>query len=185
MKTILILLLIVAGTMRVSAQDMYARLEKNRHKMKTDVTTDVVAGETNIYQWEFWSAEESGTAKDCPKSMEILYGKEVGSLLSLMNSRFICRERVDAGDPSLRTVVRKPAIYNAVKNIEKYYKQKNKKNDYTMTDRETFTHVVRVALASVDTENTADFEQALQDTRKSMEKQIACFCRVKLKNIYE
>lgn len=185
MKTILFLLLIVAGIMRVNAQDMYASLEKSGHKMKTDVTGDAVAGETDIYQWEFWSAEESGTAKSCPKSMEILYGKEVGSLLSIMNERFIRRERVDAGDPSLRTVVRKPAIYNAVKNIEKYYKQKNKKNDYLMTDRETFAYVVRVALASVDTENTTDFEQALQDARKNMEKQIACFCRVKLKNIYE
>ena len=185
MKTILFLLLIVAGIIRVNAQDMYASLEKNGHKMKADVTTDAVTGETDHYQWEFWSAEESGTVKSCPKSMEILYGKEVGSLLTIMNERFIRREKIDAGDPSLRTVVRKPAIYNAVKNIEKYYKQKNKKNDYTMADRETFTHVVRVALASADTENTADFEQALQDTRKSMEKQIACFCRVKLKNIYE
>ena len=185
MKTILFLLLIVGGIMRVDAQSMYASLEKSGHKMKTDVTADAVAGETNIYQWEFWSAEKAGTANNCPKSMEVLYGKELGNLLSLVNERFISRERVDAGDPSLRTVVRKPAIYNAVKHIEKYYKQKNKKNDYSMTDRETFAYVVRVALASVDTENTTDFEQALQEARKSIEKQIACFCRVKLKNIYE
>lgn len=185
MKTIILLLLVAGGMLKVSAQDMYASIEKSGDRTTAVTTTKKVAEKTEMYQWEFWSAEESGPLGNCSKSIEALYGKEVGYLLSLMDNCFIRRERVDAGDPSLKTSVRKPAIYNAVKNIEKFYKQKNKRNNYTVTDGETFAYVVKVALASVDTEDTESFEQALQDFRKDADGQIACFRRVKLKNIYE
>lgn len=183
MKMLIFLFVIVGGMMRAEAQDMYASLGKEEVKPK-----EITGGEVRVierYQWEFWSAEEEGMARNCSKAIETLYGKEVGSLLTFMDERFVRKDRVDAGDPSLHTSIRKPGVYNAVKNIEKYYKRKSKAGLYTAADQEVFAYVVRVALACVDSEKTEEFEQALQDNRKNTEKQINCFCRVKLKNIYE
>lgn len=183
MKTIIFLLLVLTMGMQVVAQDMYASLGKADGRANVEAENKVAVEKT--YRWEFWFALENTAAKECTKSTGELYGKEVGSLLDLMDGVFIGKERVDAGDPSLRTTIRKPAVYNAVKNIEKYYRQKCRQNSYMVADREAFAYVVKVALASVDTNDTLEFEKVLQDNRKNTEEQIACFCDVKLRNIYE
>lgn len=185
MKTIIFLLVILAMGMKAGAQDMYASLEKPAGRINSETKSNTVEKAAEIYRWEFWSSVKDVTAEECAKSAGGLYGKEVSCLLNMMDGMFIRKERVDAGDPSLRTTIRKPAVYNAVKNIEKYYKQKSKQNNYTVADSEAFAYVVKVALASIEAENTGEFEKVLQDSRKNTEEQITCFCRVKLKNLYE
>lgn len=185
MKTIIFLLVVLVMGMKAGAQDMYASLGKLDGRINSETKSNVVEEVAEVYRWEFWSSVKDVTAKECAKSVGALYGKEVGCLLDMMDGMFIQKERVDAGDPSLRTTVRKPAVYNAVKNIEKYYKQKSKQNNYTVADSEAFAYIVKVALASVDTENTEEFEKVLQDNRKNTEEQITCFHRVKLTNLYE
>ena len=88
------------------------------------------------------------------------------------------------GDPTIRTMIRKPAVYNSVKNIEKYYKKRVKDNSFSEADRAQFEHVIKVAISSLDTEETEEFEEALQSAKKDAVKQLAVFDAVLLTSVY-
>lgn len=186
MKMIILLWFIISVMTKAEAQDIYACISKGEAEKKREISKkNTVLENVESYQWEFGMANEKDVDRNCPKAMEFLFGKEVGSLLILMDERFFRKDRVEAGDPTLHTDIRKPDIFYAVKNIKKYYKQKSKKGLFTAADQEIFAYVVKVAIAGVDSEETTEFEKVLHDNRRSVERQIACFRQVKLRNIYE
>lgn len=77
------------------------------------------------------------------------------------------KEEVVPGDPTRRTVIRKPEIYNAVRTIEKELNRQVRK-DLLPQDKaeQEFTGVLKVALAAIDSD-TESFETALQENKRT------------------
>ena len=102
-----------------------------------------------------------------------------------MEKYYISQEEVVPGDPTRRTIIKKPNIYNTTRKIEKYLK-KGVKNGNINSDKATkdFTHILEVSLAAVSEENTESFEKALDQNKKNIEDQIDIFKQVKINSIY-
>lgn len=186
MKTICILSIVLSGMLFSFpgvAQDLASAgpVEKNVYVPGTE---NKVA-EENDYRWEFLlSVKDDFSAEEYQHAEKSSFGKELGCLLNLYESSSVKKEQVVEGDPTIRTMIRKPAVYNSVKNIEKYYKKRVKDNSFSEADRAQFEHVIKVAISSLDTEETEEFEEALQSAKKDAVKQLAVFDAVLLTSVY-
>ena len=103
---------------------------------------------------------------------------------AVMEGDTVVKEEVVPGDPTRRTVIRKPEIYNAVRTIEKELNRQVRK-DLLPQDKaeQEFTGVLKVALAAIDSD-TESFETALQENKKDVSHLLGVFRRVSLKSIY-
>lgn len=178
MKTLFLFFLLAAGMLQGNAQELYASLEREAEK---PVARDVDAVS---YTWEFYSALRDYSAHSYAKADAQVFGKDIACLLALLDEKFVRKEQVAAGDPALQAAIRKPLVYNSVKNIAKYYRQKRRNGGFTPADAELLAHVVKVALACVE-EDSAEFEKALKQSKKNREQQLDCFRKVKLRALYE
>ena len=98
-------------------------------------------------------------------------------------SAYVVREEVVPGDPTRRTVIRKPTIYNAVRSIEKQLNKELKSNQMTREQvAAEFTNVLKVAISAYDSESES-FEDALQINRKNATDLLSVFQNVKLTEI--
>lgn len=92
-------------------------------------------------------------------------------------------EEVVPGDPTRRTVIRKPTIYNAVRSIEKQLNRELKSNKMGQEQvTAEFTNVLKIAISAFDSE-TESFEDALQQNRKNAAALLSVFQNVKLTDI--
>lgn len=142
------------------------------------------AVDNKSHDWEFVLALDDYTNHAYAKAHATSFGRDIACLLSVMNERYLRKLQVVGGDPSTSTQIQKPAIYNAVKKIEKHYRAKARKSALTRIDVATFEHVIKVAIASLE-EDSTDFEAALKKCGKNTGELIRIFQRVKLNNIYE
>lgn len=135
--------------------------------------------------WEFYSTQEDPAPGDLAAlSLNHKWGKKVAFLYDSFKDVYVVKEEVVPGDPTRRTVIRKPDIYNAVRTIEKGLNREVKKNELTPEKAEAeFTNVLKVALAAIDSD-TETFESALQENKKDAAGLLAVFQRVSLKSIY-
>lgn len=150
--------------------------------LKKDAAKKTV--DNTIPTWEFYSASENISDESLQTARNHKLGKEAGYLYDLFLEQYIQKEEVVPGDPTLRTVIRKPNIYNAVKAIEKEIDRDLKQKEITEDQAQLcFKHVLRVALAAIDTD-TNSFEEAIRSNRKNQDKLILLFENVTLKSIY-
>ena len=169
MKTICILSIVLSGMLFSFpgvAQDLASAglVEKNVYVPGTE---NKVA-EENDYRWEFLlSVKDDFSAEEYQHAEKSSFGKELGCLLNLYESSSVKKEQVVEGDPTIRTMIRKPAVYNSVKNIEKYYKKRVKDNSFSEADRAQFEHVIKVAISSLDTEETEEFEVLYKEAEQT------------------
>lgn len=153
--------------------------EKNEHVK----VANVHGGEAET--WEFYMT----TSAPGPEELATVLsnhklGKKVAYLYDSFKETYVVKEEVVPGDPTRRTVIRKPEIYNAVRSIEKELNREMKKNGLSAEKAEAeFMKVLQVALAAVDSD-TASFEETLQDNKKDASQLLAVFQRVNLKSIY-
>lgn len=136
------------------------------------------------YKWEFLMPEiGSYLHEDLASSSSYRLGNDNFCLKDYILKTYTRNEPIAPGNPLTRIVILKPAIFNAVKKIEKYYLAELKKNELTKQEAESgFQQVLKVAVAAA-TENTQSFEEALQDNRKDTQKLIDTFNQVKLKQM--
>jgi len=142
--------------------------------------------ETKDYLWEFWSFIPENF--DNPKYIDVdvgVFGKEIACLNYMFETSYVTREKPIPGDPTERTVIKKQSVYNATRNIDKYFK-KEVKNAQADKNRiiQDYAHVLKVAIALLDNENTESFETELANQKKDLKAQIDVFGKVKLNNIY-
>ncbi len=134
--------------------------------------------------WEFYSTLKEPTAEEVAMANNHRLGKEVACLYDAFVDTYVIKEEVVPGDPSRRTVIRKPGIYNAVRSIEKQLNKEVKSEKRTQEEAaQEFTNVLKVALAAIDSESNT-FEKALQGNKKDSSRLLAIFDNVELKNIY-
>ncbi|MCS2704871.1 hypothetical protein AAH130_17895 [Phocaeicola vulgatus] len=165
------------------AQQMWAMPFCPVRDKKENVKTD--ASSAKVETWEFYSTVET------PSSEELValvsnhkLGKKVAFLYDSFKDTYVVKEEVVPGDPTRRTVIRKPEIYNAVRTIEKELNRQVRK-DLLPQDKaeQEFTGVLKVALAAIDSD-TESFETALQENKKDVSHLLDVFRRVSLKSIY-
>jgi len=134
--------------------------------------------------WEFYSASQTPTAEELQSADNHKLGKEVAYLYALFMDMYVVKEEVVPGDPSRRTVIRKPGIYNAVRSIEKQLNKEVKNSSLTKEEAATdFVTVLKIALAAIDSESQT-FEEALQSNKKDTSLLLAIFDNVNLKSLY-
>ena len=134
-------------------------------------------------RWEFMLALNADKKEF--SNNNFFFGKESSWLKDVIKDEFITREVVVPGDPTTRSVIRKPSIYQSVNTLEKYLKKQV--NDKRMDKEQataTFLNVQRIALAALTSDDTNSFEDALQADRKNPDKLLLLFEQVSLISIY-
>lgn len=104
--------------------------------------------------WEFYSAIKQPSADALANAGNYKFGQEAGYLYNQFMKIYVVREEVVPGDPTRRTVIRKPTIYNAVRSIEKQLNKELKSNKMTREQvAAEFTNVLKVAISAYDSES--------------------------------
>ena len=85
--------------------------DKSDNKNKAEVSSVVKT------TWEFYSAIKQPSAEALANVTNYKFGQEAGYLYNQFMNIYVVREEVVPGDPTRRTVIRKPTIYNAVRSI--------------------------------------------------------------------
>lgn len=172
MKKMIVLVLVLAGCLSVCATNYLPYNDSRNNKEKTETTVN----ET----WEFYSNTPQFSTEALAQASNYKFGQEAGCLYDEFMKMYVVREEVVPGDPTRRTVIRKPAIYNAVRSIEKNLNKELKNSGMTPEQAGTeFAWVLKVALAAFDLENES-FEDALQNHRKDAASLLSIFNEVKL-----
>lgn len=141
-------------------------------KMKENAT----AGKS----WEFYSTIKPPTTEELKNEDNYKFGEEAGCLYNLFLHYYIVKEEIVSGDPNRRTVIRKPAIYNAVRSIEKQLNKDLKNNAVTKEEAAgKFANVLRVAISAVDSDSQS-FENTLYTNRKNPDTLLSLFGKVRL-----
>lgn len=121
---------------------------------------------SELPSYEFRASSTEDDLKNISSEMigEHILGKLVSEKLYLLEAKYIYQVPIVPGNPQMRTVIRKPAIYDAVVKIEKYFKKSVKKGEITTEIASTeFNKVLDVAF-NVLTAETTDFEKTIKET---------------------
>ena len=140
---------------------------------------------SNPTSWEFYYALHEPTAEELSDiSSTCRLGKMASYYYDLFKEAYVTKEEVVPGDPTKRTVIRKPEIYNSVRRIEKALAKSVKKKEISKEESEKqFCHVLKVSLAAIDSD-TESFEKLLDDNKNDIDKLLTLFGNVNLKSIY-
>lgn len=96
-------------------------------------------------------------------------GDLTGRKYAVVNDLYTYTVSSDVLNTGKQTMIDKPAIYNSVKKMNRYYRKLLKKNELSEDEvRERFNHVLDVAI-SVYTQSTEALENALRQVRKQDE----------------
>lgn len=145
-----------------------------------------ITNNNSSYRWEFSDTNPSDfNTAEFTQVEEHELGKEVACLRYLADKSYIHRELPIPGDPTSRVIIKKQNIYDALRNVEKYYKKQTKKQLISQEEAaKQYSHILKVGIAAVYEEDTKSFEEALSQEKKTPEKQILLFKQVKLVSIY-
>lgn len=175
-KTILAFVLL-ALCLAVNGANTLPDDDKSESRSKTE------ANVTPAKTWEFYSSIKELTAAELASESNYKFGKEAGCLYNMFLNVYVVREEVVPGDPTRRTVIRKPAIYNAVRSVEKQLSKDIKSNSIKLEQAAAeFTNILKVALSAIDSD-TQSFEDELQKNRKDSTNLLSVFKNVKLTEI--
>lgn len=172
MKKIMVLVFSLASCLSICAANLlsYDGIREDKEKTEANVKKT----------WEFYSVAPQFSPEVLAQAGNYKFGQEAGCLYDEFMKMYVVREEVVPGDPTRRTVIRKPVIYNAVRSVEKKLNKDVKSQDKTFEQAGIeFSKVLKVALAAFDSEN-GSFEEALQDNRKDAACLLSIFNEAKL-----
>lgn len=180
-----ILFILITTVLNLSAQEpipeSYASLLATENVLQPLIEGE----EKNVgFKWEFILPEINTKQEDNnSESGNYRLGAENSHLKDYITQTYTRAEPIAPGNPMTRIVISKPAIFNAVKTIEKYYFKSIKGNELTQQEAEVaYRKVLQVAIAAIS-ENSESFENALQAKRRSAIGLIQLFNLVKLKQM--
>lgn len=180
----LLILISCAGMNNAVSQNLLAsNTGKSSDKNEaTSVETEAKAG----YKWEFYSiVPDSFDESIIQNAEENNFGQRVACLKTLVEKYYISKEEIVPGHPAMRTMIRKPNIYNTVRKVEKHLKKEVKKGNLSLQQATNeLTHVLEVAISAVDEPDTHSFESSLNESKGSVNEQINVFKQVKLNYFY-
>lgn len=187
MKTIKFLLLILfTSTLSIQAQHFYA--DNNIRGIRNEepnVISEKKDVEKKEYKWEFISGTPSSFDDNTIKQAEDHeFGEKVACLKVLMDKYYITKEEIVPGDPMMRTIIKKPNVYNTTRKIEKFLRKEVSKGKMDISKAKSeYTHVLEVAIALLE-EDSHSFEKSLDSSKKDIDQQLTLFNQVKLNSLY-
>ena len=170
LTVVLFISCIIVNARAFSPNNDDLKKENEAKEVKEELTTT----------WEFYSIIRQPSAEELADESDYKFGQEAGFLYTRFLDYYVVRETIAPGDPTKRTVIRKPAIYNAVRSVEKQL-EKDVKNNTLTKDQATaeFTHILKIAISAIDSESQS-FEKVLQAHRKNVKNILSAFKSVKL-----
>lgn len=138
----------------------------------------------NEPHWEFCYSQKAPQPEDLQEVEDNKLGKDIGFYDQIFNQLYVVKEEVVPGDPTMRTVIKKPDVFNAVRAIYKSLCESVK--NHTLTKEEATSqmlHTFKVAIAVIDSDSSS-FEKYLHQNKKETSSLISAFNRVTLQNIY-
>ncbi len=106
----------------------------------------------------------------------------VDELFKQLKDLTFTSEQMVPGDPMKRTVINKGSIYKAVCHVSKSLKAEVK--DGKMSEDEynkTMAHALRVGIAAFYADDSKTFEDALKNSKKNLDQELAIFNNTTLK----
>jgi hypothetical protein len=132
-------------------------LKNEKETSVTNKNTDIVA----VFSFNSYSSEANETFLNSKNEEEIIELK-----FNELNKIYTYTTPVAPGNPGLKTVIRKPTIYNTVIKLNKHYHKKVKNGEITEIDATRFIKkTLDVALAAFYI-NTDEFEKVLRNTKE-------------------
>lgn len=117
-----------------------------------------------VFEFKVYSNENDLSIISKDMIEEHLFGEVVSKKLYLLDSKYTYKVPIVPGNPQMRTIVRKPVIYDAVLKVERYLKKSVKKGAISMETASTdFNKVLDIA-NSVCTADTKSFEKEISST---------------------
>ena len=157
---ILFLMLIV----HAKAQPIFALGTENKDPGERKDMSKMETGNEKIpvFVFNVYSLENN----DLPdENSSNFFGELAGKKKMRLQETYTFSTPIAPGNPGTKTIVRKPAIYNAVVRLEKYYRKQVKKGECPEEEaRASFLKVLDVAQAAFP-ESTTEFEQELSSTK--------------------
>ena len=101
---------------------------------------------------------------------EHLLGELIAKKIYLFNEFYTSEENLFLGNPATKTVIKKPVIYEAVKRIERDLKKSVKKGETSVSEASSILNTVLDVALNVQTEDTRDFEKAIQNAGNTKSK---------------
>lgn len=101
---------------------------------------------------------------------EHLLGDLVAKKIYLFNEFYTSEENLFPGNPATKTVIKKPVIYDAVKQIERDLKKSVKKGKTSVSEASSIMNTVLDVALNIQTEDTRDFERAIENTGNTKSK---------------
>jgi predicted amidohydrolase YtcJ len=101
---------------------------------------------------------------------EHLLGELIAKKIYLFNEIYTSEENLFPGNPATKTVIKKPVIYEAVKRIERDLKKSVKKGETSVSEASSILNTVLDVALNVQTEDTRDFEKAIQNAGNTKSK---------------
>lgn len=166
-------ILLAAGVTTSIAQ---SAPDKDKSTPKENIETATVKEQ----KWEFYSNITPPTMEALSAEQNYKFGELAGCLYNTFLKVYITKEEIVPGDPRRRNIIQKPAIYKAVRLIEKQLKKDVKNQKLNLQEASTrFESVLKKAISAFDSE-TASFEKALTACRKNIPNLYEVFDSVEL-----
>ncbi len=165
-KTIFAVLIFLSVLVKLNAQEVMAvcvpeglpKLTKAEKAIGESTNED-----TSIFKFSFnyYPTENEVSAVEGALSSD-----EIGNKFDQLQKLYTYTTPIAPGNPGLKTVVRKPVIYNTVIKLNKHYKKLLKKGVLTETDYlKSSSKALNVAIAAFYN-NTEEFEEVLMSTKE-------------------
>ena len=156
-KNLLLLsIFLILGTWKLTAQQEFAM------SFPGDTKT-VKSNSASLPVFEFRASSNEVDLNSVSKDLigEHAFGQPISEKLYLFESKYTYEVPIVPGNPQMRTMIRKPVIYDAVKKIERHLKKSVKNGEISVEAASSdFTKVLDVAF-NVLTAETVEFEKAI------------------------
>lgn len=128
-------------------------------------TNNINATALTVFEFRASSTEVDLNSVSKDLIGEHTFGQTASEKLYLFESKYTYEVPIVPGNPQMRTMIRKPAIYDAVKRIERHLKKSVRKGEISLESASSdFTKVLDIAF-NVLTAETEDFEKAITDSK--------------------
>jgi hypothetical protein len=104
------------------------------------------------------------------------FGAEIAKKLYLFTEKYTSQVPLTPGNPAVKTVIRKPVIYESVRRIERDLKRQAKKGAIAMTAAADQLNMVLDVALNVVSVDTRSFEEAIE-TSSNTESKIELFTK--------
>ncbi len=161
MKTSLHLLFIFLA---LTSGKLFAQNDLAMVSSKEVVSTGSFSTGLPVFEFKVYSNESDLSNISNDMIEQHVFGELVSRKLYLLDSKYTYKVPIVPGNPQMRTIVRKPVIYDAVLKIERYLKKSVKKGAISMeTASADFNKVLDVAI-NICTADTKSFEKEISSS---------------------